>query len=122
MNDGGAVVALTYLGGERVVPGYNIMGVAKASLEMSVRYLANDLGPEGIRINGISAGPVKTLAARGVSGFTRMLDLVKERCPMRRNVTIEEIGKTARFLLSPESSAITGEVVHVDCGYHVLGM
>ena len=122
MEDGGSVVALSYLGGERVVPGYNIMGVAKASLEMSVRYLANDLGPKGIRVNAISAGPVKTLAARGVSGFTKMLDIVAERAPIRRNVTLEEIGETARFLLSPASSGITGEVIHVDGGYHVLGM
>ncbi len=122
MEAGGAIVALTYLGGERVVPGYNIMGVAKASLEMSVGYLACDLGPLGIRINAISAGPVKTLAARGVTGFSKMMDLVAERAPLRRNATLEEIGSTARFLLSPSSGGITGEVVHVDCGYHVLGM
>ena len=122
MADTGSVIALSYLGGERVVAGYNVMGVAKASLEMSVRYLANDLGPRGIRVNAISAGPVKTLAARGVAGFSKILDHVEEKAPMRRNVTLEEIGATAAFLLSPRSSAITGEVVHVDSGYHVLGM
>ena len=122
MEAGGSIVALTYLGGERVVPGYNVMGVAKASLEMSVRYLAADLGPRGIRVNAISAGAVKTLASRGVTGFTKMLEIVGQRAPLRRNVTLDEIGETARFLLGPGSSAITGEVVHVDCGYHILGM
>lgn len=122
MGEGGSILTLTYLGGERVVPGYNIMGVAKASLEMSVRYLAHDLGAQGVRVNAISAGPVKTLAARGVSGFTRMMDIVAERAPLRRNVTLEEIGATACFLLSPVSSGITGEVIHVDGGYHILGM
>ncbi|MEE8141517.1 MAG: enoyl-ACP reductase [Planctomycetota bacterium] len=122
MKEGGAVVAMTYLGGERVVPGYNVMGVAKASLEMSVRYLAADLGPKGIRVNAISAGPVNTVAARGVSGFTRMLELSKERSPLRRNVSLEELGSCATFLLSPFSSGITGEVIHVDAGYHILGM
>lgn len=122
MSEGGSIITLTYLGGERVVPGYNVMGVAKASLEMSVRYLANDLGPRGIRVNAISAGPVNTLAARGVSGFTQMLDVVGQRAPLRRNVTLEELGSTATFLLSPMSSGITGEVIHVDAGYHILGM
>ncbi len=122
MTEGGSVVTLSYLGGERVVPGYNVMGVAKASLEMSVRYLASDLGPRGIRVNAISAGPVNTVAARGVAGFTRMLEICKERAPLRRNVTTGEIGATACFLLSPLSSGITGEVIHVDSGYHVLGM
>ncbi len=122
MPSGSAILTLTYLGGERVVPGYNVMGVAKASLEMSVRYLANDLGARGIRVNAISAGPVKTLAARGVTGFNRMLEIVAERAPLRRNVTLEEIGATARFLLSPASSGITGEVIHVDGGFHILGM
>ena len=105
-----------------MVPGYNVMGVAKASLEMSVRYLAHDLGPDGIRVNAISAGPVNTLAARGVSGFTKMMDFHEERAPLRRNVTLEEIGNTACFLVSPHSSGITGEVIHVDAGYHIMGM
>jgi len=121
MTEGGSVVTVSYLGGERVVPGYNVMGVAKASLEMSVRYLADSMGPAGIRVNAISAGPVSTLAARGISGFTGILKHVEERAPLRRNVTLEEIGATAAFLLSPAASAITGEVVHVDCGFHVLG-
>lgn len=118
----GSVIALSYLGGERVVTGYNVMGVAKASLEMSVRYLAADLGPRQVRVNAISAGPVKTLAARGVAGLSKILDVVKEKAPLRKNVTLEEIGSTAAFLLSPRASGITGEVVHVDSGYHVLGM
>lgn len=122
MKDGGSVVTLSYLGGERVVPGYNVMGVAKASLEMSVMYLANDLGSRGIRVNAISAGPVNTLAARGVKGFTTMMDTVAERAPLRRNVTLGEIGATATFLLSPLSGGITGETIHVDAGFHVLGM
>ena len=122
MEEGGSIVTLSYLGGERVVSGYNVMGVAKASLEMSMRYLAADLGARGIRVNAISAGPVNTLAARGVYGFTRMLNAAKERAPLRRNVTTGEIGSTATFLLSPLSSGITGEVIHVDAGYHVLGM
>jgi enoyl-[acyl-carrier protein] reductase I len=122
MEEGGSIVTLSYLGGERVVSGYNVMGVAKASLEMSMRYLAADLGVRGIRVNAISAGPVNTLAARGVYGFTRMLNAAKERAPLRRNVTTGEIGSTATFLLSPLSSGITGEVIHVDAGYHVLGM
>ncbi len=121
MREGSSVVALSYIGGERVVPGYNVMGVAKASLEMSVRYLAADLGPRGIRVNAISAGPVKTLAARGVSGFTKILDHVEERAPLRRNVSLEEIGCSASFLLSSLASGVTGEVMHVDSGFHVLG-
>ena len=122
MPEGGSMLTLTYLGGERVVPGYNVMGVAKASLEMSVRYLANDLGPRNIRVNALSAGPVNTLAARGVGGFTKMLDVHEERAPLRRNVTLDEIGQTAAFLLSSWSSGVTGEVVHVDGGFHVMGM
>lgn len=118
----GSIIALSYLGGERVVTGYNVMGVAKASLEMSCRYLANDLGPRDVRVNAISAGPVKTLAARGVAGFSKILDHVEEKAPLRRNVSLDEIGNTAAFLLSPRSSGITGEVIHVDSGYHVLGM
>jgi enoyl-[acyl-carrier protein] reductase I len=119
---GGAVVALSYYGAEKAVEGYNVMGVAKASLEASVRYLASNLGPKNVRVNAISAGPVNTLAARGISGFTTMLKHHAERAPMRRNVTLEEIGNTALFLLSPMSSGITGEVVHVDCGYNIVGL
>jgi len=122
MGEGGSVVTISYIGGERVVRGYNVMGVAKASLEMSVRYLADNLGPQGIRVNAISAGPVNTLAARGISGFTGILKHVEERAPLRRNVTLEDIGGTAAFLLSPAASGITGEVIHVDSGYHILGL
>lgn len=117
-----AMLALTYYGSEKVVPGYNMMGVAKASLEACVRYLANDLGPDGIRVNAISAGPVNTVAARGVSGFTGMLKIHQERAPLKRNVTIEEVGNAALFLLSSMGSAVTGEVLFVDCGYHIMGM
>ena len=119
---GGSVLAMTYLGAERAVEGYNLMGVAKASLEASVRYLAANLGPKNIRINAISAGPVNTLAARGIKGFTTMLKHHAERAPLRRNVELAEVGNAALFLLSPMSSGITGEVMFVDCGYNVLGV
>ena len=119
---GGSVLALTYLGATRAVEGYNVMGVAKASLEASVRYLAANLGPKNIRVNALSAGPVNTLAARGIKGFTTMLHHHAERAPMRRNVELEEIGNTGLFLLSPMSSGITGEVMFVDCGYNVVGL
>ncbi|MBI4583518.1 MAG: enoyl-ACP reductase [Planctomycetes bacterium] len=122
MASGGSILTMTYLGGERVVPGYNVMGVAKAALESSVRYLANDLGPMGIRVNAISAGPINTLAARGISGFTNILAHVAEKAPLRRNVEIEEVAHTALFLASPLSSGITGEVIYVDCGFHLLGL
>lgn len=122
MRDGGAVVTMTFIGGERVVPKYNVMGVAKASLEASVRYLAYDLGDLGIRVNAISAGPIKTAAAMAIPGFSLMEDHVRERAPLRRNVTMDEIAATARFLVSPASSGITGEIIHVDSGYHVLGL
>jgi len=118
---GGNVVTLTYLGGERVVENYNVMGVAKAALEMSVRYLAADLGPKNIRVNAISAGPIKTLAARGISGFSSILGYMEEHTPMKRNVTADEVGDTALFLASPLSRGITGEVLHVDAGFHVMG-
>lgn len=118
----GSVVALTYLGSERVVPNYNVMGVAKAALESSMRYLASDLGPQGIRVNAVSAGPIRTLSASGVSSFTDMLGYVADRAPLRRNVTIDEVGKAARFLLSPEAGGITGQIVFVDAGYHIMGM
>lgn len=117
----GSILTLSYLGGERVIPNYNVMGVAKAALDMSVRYLAADLGPKGIRVNGISAGPVKTLAAAGIHGFSKMLAQYQAVAPLRRNVSQEEIGDAAVFLLSSLSRAITGEVLHVDAGYHVVG-
>ncbi|HEV8657942.1 MAG TPA: enoyl-ACP reductase [Thermoanaerobaculia bacterium] len=121
-NGGGAVMAMTYYGAEKAVEGYNVMGVAKSSLESSVRYLAANLGPKNIRVNAISAGPVNTLAARGIKGFTGMLHHHAERAPLRRNVELEEIGNAALFLLSPMSSAITGEVMYVDCGYNIIGL
>lgn len=121
MGDGGSVVTMTYFGAEKAVPNYNIMGVAKATLEASVRYLAADLGPEGIRINAISAGPIKTLAASGVKDFRRLLSIAEERSPLRRNVTQEEVGQAALFLCSDLGSGITGEVLHVDSGYNILG-
>ncbi|HEY3121171.1 MAG TPA: enoyl-ACP reductase [Vicinamibacteria bacterium] len=119
---GGSIVTLTYLGGERVVPHYNVMGVAKAALEMSVRYLAADLGPRGIRVNAISAGPIKTLAASGVHGLSKMLEYHRSHAPLRRNTDQEEVGDAALFLVSPLSRGMTGEVLHVDGGFHVMGM
>jgi len=119
---GGSIVTLTYLGGERVVPNYNVMGVAKAALEMSVKYLANDLGPKGIRVNAISAGPIKTLAAAGVSGFSGILGMFRERAPLRRNTDPAEVGDAALFLVSHLSRGITGEIIYVDCGFHILGI
>ena len=119
--EGGSIVTLTYLGGERVVPNYNVMGVAKAALEMSVRYLAADLGKEGIRVNAISAGPVKTLASSGVHGISKMLQHHREHAPLRRNTELSDVGDTALFLVSDWSRGITGEVIHVDGGYHALG-
>ena len=119
---GGSIVTLTYLGGERVVPNYNVMGVAKAALDASVRYLASELGPRGIRVNAISAGPVKTIAASGVHGISKMLEYHRTHAPLRRNTDQEEVGDTAMFLVSPLSRGITGEVIHVDGGFHVMGM
>jgi enoyl-[acyl-carrier protein] reductase I len=121
MTEGGSVIALTYLGGERVVKNYNVMGVAKASLEASVKYLAHDLGAKNIRVNAISAGPIKTLAAKGIGEIDKLLKAFEEKSPMHRGVTQEEIGNSALFLISSMSSAITGEVLHVDCGYSILG-
>jgi enoyl-[acyl-carrier protein] reductase I len=121
MTNGGSVVTLTYYGAEKVVPKYNVMGVAKAALEATVRYLANDLGPKGIRVNAISAGPIKTLAARGVSQLGEMLKSHAERSPLKRNVDPAEVGGTAAFLLSPVGSGITGETLYVDCGYNIMG-
>jgi enoyl-[acyl-carrier protein] reductase I len=120
MTHGGSVVAMTYLGAERVIPGYNVMGVAKAALECSVRYLANDLGSNNVRVNAISAGPVNTLAARGIAHFTDMLKLAAERAPLRRNTTLDEIGDTGLYLVSDLSRGVTGEVIHVDNGLHLL--
>jgi len=119
---GGSVLAMTYYGAVKAVEGYNVMGVAKASLEASVRYLAANLGPKNIRVNAISAGPVNTLAARGIRGFTGMLKYHAEKAPLRRNVELEEIGNAALFLASPMSSGITGEVLYVDCGYNIIGL
>jgi len=118
----GSMVTLSYLGGERVVPHYNVMGVAKAALEMSVRYLAADLGPRGIRVNALSAGPIKTLAASGVHGLSKMLEYHRTYAPLRKNTEQSEVGDAALFLLSPLSRGITGEVIHVDGGFHVMGM
>jgi enoyl-[acyl-carrier protein] reductase I len=122
MTDGGSIVALTYYGAEKVVPRYNVMGVAKAALEAAIRYLAFDLGPKRIRVNGLSSGPIQTLAARGISGFTDMMKIVESRAPLRRNVEVTEVANAAVFLISPLSSGITGEILYVDCGYHVMGM
>jgi len=119
---GGSVVAMTYLGSVRVVPGYNVMGVAKASLEASVRYLANDLGPRKIRVNAISAGPMNTLAARGVAGLTDMLKHYEARAPLRRNVELSELGATGLFLASDGAAAITGQTLYVDSGYSIVAM
>ena len=119
---GGSIVTLTYLGSERVFTNYNVMGVAKAALEASVRYLADGLGPQNIRVNAISAGPIKTLAASGISGFGGILQVYRERAPLRRNTELEEVGEAGRFLLGPESAGITGEVLMVDSGYHVMGI
>ena len=122
MSNGGSIVTLSYLGGERVVPHYNVMGVAKAALEMSVRYLAADLGPKGIRVNAISAGPIKTLAASGVHGLSKMLEYHRTHAPLRKNTEQEEVGDTGLFLVSQLSRGVTGEVIHVDGGFHVMGM
>lgn len=122
LRDGGSVVTLSYLGAERVVPHYNVMGVAKAALEASVRYLAVDFGKRGIRVNAISAGPVKTLAASGIGDFRHILSWNRDNAPMGRNITQEEVGDAAMFLLSSLAGGITGEVLHVDAGYHVVGM
>jgi len=121
MTEGGSVITLTYIGGEKVVGNYNVMGVAKAALDHSVRYLAADLGPNGIRVNAISAGPINTLAARGVRNFTSILSTVADKAPLRRNITQEEVAKTALFLASDMASGVTGETIHVDAGYHIMG-
>src|SRR6184192_1803147 len=122
MTNGGSIVAMTYYGSEKVVPHYNVMGVAKASLEASTRYLAYDLGPKKIRVNCISAGPVNTLAARGISGFMEMLKHYEAHSPLKRNVLPEELGSTGTFLASDGAAAITGQTLYVDCGYEIMGM
>lgn len=121
MENGGSIITLTYYGSEKVVPRYNVMGVAKAALECSVRYLAYDLGKRRIRVNAISAGPIKTLAARGISGLGDMLRSHAERAPLQRNIEVSEVAETAAFLCSEAASGITGEVIHVDCGYNIMG-
>lgn len=120
--EGGSILTMTYYGSEKVMPGYNLMGVAKAALEASVRYLAYELGTSGIRVNAISAGPLNTLAARGISGFTEFRHRHAERAPLRRSIEVDEVAKTAVFLLGPAGSGITGEVVYVDAGYHIMGV
>lgn len=118
----GALLTLSYLGAERAMPNYNVMGLAKASLEANVRYMAQSLGPDGIRVNAISAGPIKTLAAAGISNFRKMLDEVEKAAPLRRNVTIDDVGNAAAFLCSDLASGITGEITYVDSGYNIIGM
>lgn len=121
MTEGGSIITMTFYGAEKVMLGYNVMGVAKASLEATVRYLAASLGPKAIRVNAISAGPIKTLAARGIGSLADILKFVSERAPLKRNVDPSEVGETAAFLASDGASGISGEVIHVDCGYHVMG-
>jgi len=122
MTDGGSMIGMSYYGAEKVVPHYNVMGVAKAALEASTRYLAYDLGPKKIRVNCISAGPVNTLAARGISGFGEMIKTYEARSPLKRNVLPDELGATGTFLASDGAAAITGQVLYVDCGYQIMGM
>src|SRR5699024_9956882 len=121
MTEGGAIVTQTYLGSERVVKNYNVMGVAKASLEASVRYVAEDVGKYGIRVNAISAGPIRNLSAKGVSGFNEINNVIEEKAPLRRNVDQDDIGDATLFFLSDLSRGVTGEVMHVDAGYHIIG-
>jgi len=121
MTEGGSIVTMSYFGAEKVVPNYNVMGVAKAALECSVRYLAWDLGPQNIRVNAISAGPIKTLAARGIAGLSEMLKSHADRAPLKRNVDTEEVAATALFLCSQGGTGITGETIYVDCGYNIMG-
>ncbi len=121
LKPGGNILSLTYLGGEKVIPGYNIMGVCKSALESTVEYLANELGPEGFRVNALSAGPLKTLSSSAVGEFDQMTKLYESFSPLRRNITPEEVGKTGMFLMSDQASGITGENLHVDAGYHIMG-
>lgn len=122
MSPGGALLTLTYFGAEKVLPNYNVMGIAKAALEASVRYLAADLGPQGLRVNAISAGPIRTLSSAGITGFKAMLHHHAERAPLRRSVAVEEVANTALYLCSDLGSGVTGEIVHVDAGYNIVGM
>lgn len=122
LNEGGSLLTMTYQGSERAVPNYNVMGVAKASLEANVRYMAQSLGPQGVRVNAISAGPIRTLAASGIKGFKKMLTENEKVVPLRQNVTIGQVGNTAAFLCSELAGGITGEIVHVDAGFHAVGM
>ncbi|PAD43131.1 enoyl-[acyl-carrier-protein] reductase [Bacillus sp. 7520-S] len=122
MSEGGSIITMTYLGGEKVVRNYNVMGVAKAALDASVKYLANDLGKDGIRVNAISAGPIRTLAAKGIGGFNNVLKEIEERAPLRKTTTQEEVGDTALFLASDLARGITGEILHVDSGYNILSL
>jgi len=122
MTEGGSIVTLTYLGGVRVTPNYNVMGSAKAALEMNVRYLAAEMGEQHVRVNGISAGPIRTLASSAVGGILDMIHHVEEIAPLRRTVTQEEVGKVAAFLCSDLSSGVTGQILYVDSGYHIMGM
>lgn len=121
MKEGGAIVTQTYIGAERVVKNYNVMGVAKAALEANVKYLAEDLGKYGIRVNAVSSGPIRTLAAKGVSGFNQIMATIEEKAPLRRNIDQEEVGDATMFLLSDLSRAVTGEILHVDAGFHIIG-
>ncbi len=121
MTDGGSILTMTYLGGEKVIPGYNLMGLCKSGLETAVEYLASELGPENIRVNALSAGPLKTLSSSAVGDFTKMMHLYESFSPMRRNITPEEVGKVGMFLLSDMASGMTGENIHVDAGYHIMG-
>ena len=122
MPDGGSMVAMSYYGAEKAVPGYNVMGVAKAALEASTRYLAAELGPAGVRVNTISGGPLRTMSALAVGGFGEILDWVEKKAPLKRNVTGQDVGDTAAFLLSPMSSGVTGQIIYVDCGYSAMGL
>jgi enoyl-[acyl-carrier protein] reductase I len=122
MSEGGSIITLTFQGSQRVIPNYNVMGVAKASLEASVRYLASDLGPSGIRVNAISAGPIRTVSAKGVKDFTRLLDGVEEKTPLRRLADADDVAGTALFLAADLSKSVTGTILYVDCGYHIMGV
>lgn len=122
LNPGGSVLTMTYYGAQKVITNYNVMGVAKAALEASVRYLSVDLGAKNVRVNAISAGPIKTLAASGISDFKKIFSHIEEHAPLKRNVTTEDVGKTAVYLASDLSSAVTGEILFADCGYHNLGI
>lgn len=122
LSDNASITALTYYGSTKVLPGYNVMGVAKAALECSIRYLADNLGPNGVRVNAVSAGPIKTLSAKGIKDFNSILDIVEQKAPLRRNVTTEEVGDAITFLLSSMSRGITGQVIYVDSGYNIMGI